>query len=313
MVDEDFPNNQFKIIYNNKNLGFAEGNNVGVRVAKGKYVVFLNNDTEVDRGWLNELVGVMEMDETIGAAQSKLLLFDRKTIDSTGDFINFVGKGWLRGYGEVDRGQYDHQKEIFSARGACMIIRKKLFLKVDGFDSDFFMGTEDIDLCWRVRLNGYKVVFVPKSIVYHFGSGTRKEFERTDESYCYNIRNSLFMLIKNLDLKNSFVSVSESIAIELVLFLASLPFPSTKTYNLSRLKALFWSLMNFRCIWVKRLKVQNLMRKVSDDQTMKMMIKSNLPIFEIIWRLLYKNKIDYNYFLNGIVVLKNKWLLKILE
>lgn len=307
LVQRCFQYNNIRIIRNSRNLGFAEGNNIGARAAKGEYVVFLNNDTEVDAEWLKELVTVMESDEAIAAAQSKLLSFDRKTIDSTGDFINFLGMGWMRGRGEEDKGQYDKIGEIFSARGAGMIVRKQILREIGCFDSDFFMICEDVDLGWRIRLNGYKVVFVPKSVVYHFGSGTRKKFERAAESYYYNTRNGISMLIKNYDLKNLFISVTARVLAELALFLISLPFPSKRSYNLSRISAMFWVLLNFRHVWEKRLKVQ-LMRKVSDKQIKRLMIKGNSPFLVIAWNLFYKNKIDYNRFINEQICLKNRWV-----
>jgi len=168
---------------NERNFGFAEGNNIGARLANGKYIVFLNVDTQTDSEWLTKLVEVMESDESIGAAQNKLLLFDHSTIDSTGDFINFYGRGWMRGYGEQDKGRYNKADEVFSARGAAMIVKKQVLEEVGYFDPAFFMVCEDIDLSWRIRLRGCKVMFVPKSIVYHFGSGTRKEFQRPAQSY----------------------------------------------------------------------------------------------------------------------------------
>jgi GT2 family glycosyltransferase len=296
-----------KVIHNTRNLGFAEGNNIGARSANGDYVVFLNNDTVVDPEWLKELVSVMESDRNIGAAQSKLIQFDRKTIDSTGDFINFYGRGWLRGYGEEDKGQYDQKTEIFSARGAGMIVRKQILNKIDYFDSTFFMVCEDIDLCWRIRLNGYTVAFVPKSIIYHFGSGTRKMFEKTAESYYYNVRNCHIMLIKNHDLTNLYLSVATSVLTELTLFLISLPFPSKKTYNLSRLRALLWNLFNFRSVWIKRLRVQYFVRKVSGSQVKKLMIKGNSPFIGIVWNLFHKDE-DYTQFLNESVRVKNRWV-----
>jgi hypothetical protein len=301
-------NSNLRIMRNDRNFGFAEGNNIGVRAAKGNYVVFLNNDTEVDHMWLKELVTVMESDKKIGAAQSKLLLFDRKTIDSTGDFINFYGRGWMRGHGEQDRGQYNKVDEIFSARGAAMIVKKQILEEVDYFDPAFFMVCEDVDLSWRIRLCGYKVMFVPKSIVYHFGSGTRKVFQRTAQSYYYNIRNGLFMLIKNYDLKNLFSSVLIYIMVDLTLFLISVPFPSKKEYNLSRAKALLCVLLNFPCVWKERLRVQYCVRKISDDQIKKLMIKGNSPFLAITWNLFYKNSVDYNHFINEQVYLKNKWV-----
>jgi len=298
-----------KIIQNSRNLGFAEGNNVGANAAKGKYVVFLNNDTEVDLEWLKELVIVMESDKTIGAAQSKLLLFDRKTIDSAGDFINSYGRGWIRGHEEEDKGQYDRIIEIFSARAAAMIVKKRILRQVSYFDPTFFMICEDMDLGWRVRLNGYKVVFVPKSIVYHFGSGTRKRIQIPAESYYYNTRNSFIMLIKNYDLKNLVINVITNVLVELTIFLISLPFPSKKTYNLSRLRALSWNLLNFRHIWRKRLKVQYWVRKVPDKQIKKLMVKGNCPFLSIIWNLFYKNTVGHSHFINEQVSLKNRWIL----
>ncbi len=101
LVQKNFhQHSNLRIVTNGTNLGFAEGNNIGARAATGKYVVFLNNDTEVDPEWLQELLIVVESDKTVGAAQSKLLLLARaraKTIDSAGDFVNCYGKGWMRG------------------------------------------------------------------------------------------------------------------------------------------------------------------------------------------------------------------------
>jgi GT2 family glycosyltransferase len=297
-----------RIMRNDGNFGFAEGNNIGARVARGKYVAFLNNDTEVDPEWLKELAKVMESDGTIGAAQSKLLLFDRKTIDSAGDFINSYGKGWMRGHGEEDEGQYGRTDEIFSARGAAMIIRKQILREVGYFDSTFFMVFEDVDLCWKVRLNGYKVLFVPKSIVYHFGSSIRKETQDIGKGYFYSIRNSLAALIKNYDLQNLLIGGAVNVLFEFTHFLMSLPFPSKKRYTLSRLSALLWNLFNFRCLWKKRLKVQYYVRKIPDDQIKGLMIKGNSPFLDVIWNLFYKNSVDYTRFINQQVYLKNKWV-----
>lgn len=297
-----------KIITSRSNLGFAEGNNTGARAATGEYVLFLNNDTEVDREWLRELVTIVQSDKTVGAAQSKLLSFDRKTIDSAGDFLNCYGKGWMRGCKEEDKGQYERVDEIFSARGAAMIVKKQILRQVGYFDPTFFMLCEDLDLGWRIRLNGYKVMFVPKSTVYHFGSGTRKNVQGSEEGYYYNSRNSLIMLIKNYDMRNLLMGGITNISVELIMFLISLPFPSKKTYNLSRVRALSWVMLNFRHIWRKRLKVQCLVRRVSDDQIKKLMIKGNSPFLGIIWNLFYKDKVDYDHFLNRNVLFRNRWV-----
>lgn len=308
LAQKRFRQNNFRIIRNNKNVGFAKGNNIGARIANGKYIVFLNIDTEVDPKWLQELVTVLESDETIGAVQSKLLLFDRKTIDGAGDFINFYGRGWIRGYGEEDKGQYDKISEVFSARGAAMTVKKQVLDEVGYFDSDFFILYEDIDLSWRIRLGGYKIMFIPKSIVYHFGSGVRKTFQRPAESYYLNIRNGLVTLIKNYALRNLLIGGTVNILSELTQFLMSLPFPSKRRYNLSRLSALLWILLNFRSLWKKRLHAQYYVRKISDDQIKKLMIKCNSPFLGIIWNLFYKDVIDYNRFLNENILSNNRWI-----
>jgi GT2 family glycosyltransferase len=298
-----------RIISNDTNLGFAEGNNIGAKAAAGEYVLFLNNDTEVDPNWLVELVAVIESDKSIGAAQSKILLFDHKTIDSAGDFVNRYGKGWMRGRDDKDKGQYNKTHEIFSPRGAAAIVKRQILREVGYFDPTFFTICEDIDLGWRIRLNGYKVVYVPQSVVYHFGSGTRKKVQDSEKSYYYNSRNSLIMLIKNYDTKNLLMSGITNVSVELAMFLISLFFPSKRKYNLSRARAFTWVLVNFRHVWEKRLQVQHWVRKVPDDTIRKLMIRGNSPFLSIVWNLLYKDRVDFSRFLNENVIFKNGWLL----
>ena len=127
-------NQRLRVILNGKNLGFAEGNNIGVKYAKGKYLVFLNNDTEVDPSWLLEISKVFSSDRNIAAAQCKLLqLDDRKTLESAGHYIDYFGIAHIRGENEVDLGQYDNVDEIFGATGAAFIVRSDVFNEVKGF------------------------------------------------------------------------------------------------------------------------------------------------------------------------------------
>ena len=299
-----------RIIRNNRNLGFAEGNNVGAKVAKGEYIVFLNVDTKVDPNWLKELVTVMESDKSIGAAQSKLLLFDGRTIDSAGDFINFYGFGWMRGHGEIDRGQFNKIDEIFSARGAAMIVRKKVLEEVGYFDADFFMTCEDVDLSWRIRLRGYKVMFVPRSVVYHFGSGIRRDFQETTQSYYYNVRNTFMMLIKNYDIKNLTPAILTYLATEFSMFILSLPFVSKRRYNFARIRALLWILLNLKSVWRKRSVVQHSVRRsFSGNNVKNVMIKGRSPFLDISWNILYRRFMTYDRFINYQVYMRNKWVL----
>lgn len=297
LAQENFSNGNLRIIRNSSNLGFAEGNNIGARSANGKYLVFLNNDTEVDSGWLEELVSVMESDYEIGVAQSKLLLSDRKTIDSAGDFINFYGYGWLRRHREEDNGQCNEMGDIFSGRGAAMIVQRQILMQVAYFDPIFFMLCEDVDLSWRIRLNGYKVVFIPRSVVYHLGSGTRRKHQNLVASSFYNTRNSLIMLIKNYNLRNLVIYGTANVLFQSTLFFSSL-LTSNRFCSLSRLKGMIWILVHFKTIWKKRMQVQYGIRKILDEEIRKHMIKKNLAMLEIVWYLLYKNKTQFEYFIN---------------
>ncbi|GFP43541.1 rhamnosyltransferase, partial [Candidatus Hakubella thermalkaliphila] len=125
-VNGRFRGNQcFRIVANSNNYGFAEGNNVGVRHSMGTYIVFLNIDTEVDPRWLKELITVVESDQTIGAAQCKLLMMhDRRRFDSAGGLLDYCGVEWPKNVRVYDLGQYDDVRDIFYAKGAAMLVRE---------------------------------------------------------------------------------------------------------------------------------------------------------------------------------------------
>ena len=165
-------NGRIVLVICDRNLGFAAGSNLGARRANGEYLFFLNCDTEAMPSAVGNLVSVLERHSSVAAAQSKLLMMsDRRRLDSAGDFICTVGWPYSRGKRTIDRGQYDSKREIFSARGAAMFVRKRVFDEVDGFDADYFMYYEDVDLSWRIRLRGYSIEFAASSVVYHLAGG----------------------------------------------------------------------------------------------------------------------------------------------
>lgn len=203
-VGNNFP--QVNIIGCKKNYGFAEGNNIGIRQAlknrEIKYIVTLNNDTEVDKDWLRQLIEVAEKDEKIGAVSSKMLFFNqRNIIDSAGDFLLPDSlKAVARGYKQEDKGQFERVEECFSARaGAALYSREMLeevCLKGDYFDSNFFAYIEDTDLSIRARLQGRKIIYAPQAVVYHKVAATTKKLSYIFRRY-YSGRNRLFTAIKN--------------------------------------------------------------------------------------------------------------------
>ena len=166
--------NDLNFIENEKNLGYCEGNNIGINRAKGDFIVILNPDTIVQQNWLKELLSAFEVNGE-GLYQPKLLFLNDKTkINSAGNMIQIFGFGFSRGHGEVDEGQYDSFEQIGFASGACLFTSRKVIEKIGRFEPFLFAYNEDMDLGWRALKLGIKSFYVPKSVVYHFGSLVEK-------------------------------------------------------------------------------------------------------------------------------------------
>ena len=187
-----------------KNYGFADGYNRALAQIDAEYFVLLNSDVDVDAEWLKPLEFFMDNNPDVAACQPKILSQKNDNYfeyaGAAGGFIDKYGYPFCRGrlFNDVepDVGQYDEQKDIFWSSGACLFIRKKDYEDVGGLDGDFFAHMEEIDLCWRLKNRGRRIVCIPSSVVYHVGGGTlaqgnpRKTF--------LNFRNNLLMLYKNL-------------------------------------------------------------------------------------------------------------------
>ena len=178
------------IIKLDSNKGFAEPNNVAAKISKGKYLLFLNNDTVVTPNFIFEMVKVMETDKKIAICQSLLLKPDG-SVDSSGDFIDHLGVVYN------SKTKIDEIREVSSAKGASMLVRSDIFEKLDGFDQKFFVTFEDVDLCWRSWILGYRVLIIPTSIVYHEGGITIKKIK--SEIAFHGFKNQLAMKITNFE------------------------------------------------------------------------------------------------------------------
>jgi len=265
---------RFVLIENSENLGFAEGNNVGAKFARGEYIVFLNNDTLMEKNWLKELVKPLENDSKIGAAQSKILsMRNNNSIDCAGGFLNPYGLAIERGFMEEDRGQYDAVDDIFFAKGTAAIFRKKLFDYFGGFDSDYFLYHEETDLCWRMRLGGYRIVFAPKSVVYHIGGASSKKVPSL--VVFHQEKNRICTLFKNYNFHNlvrylSFLLTLEILQMFFFIFTKKLE-PAKAIFN-----AITWNLLNLKKTTTKRRYVQQKFRKVSDQNILRLLKKTGL-------------------------------------
>ena len=192
------------IIENTENYGFTGGYNRILMQVEADYYVLLNTDVEVTPGWIEPVVALMESDQAIGAAGPKLKSFAQKNYfeyaGAAGGFIDHFGYLFCRGRIfdtlEEDNGQYDTQSEVFWVSGAALFIRKKLWDAAGGLDESFFAHMEEIDLCWRLKNMGYKVMYCPQSTVYHVGGGTLNA-DSPFKTYL-NFRNNLLMLKNNL-------------------------------------------------------------------------------------------------------------------
>jgi GT2 family glycosyltransferase len=271
---------RLRIIENKNNLGFAQGNNIGAKHAKGHVLVFLNVDTEVDRNWLKDLLEVIESDDRIGATQCKLLIAqDESKLESVGHYVDYTGTESAESTsikGQFDKDQYNLVREIFYARGAAMAVKRDIFFKAGMFDPTYFMDHEEIDLCWRIRLLGYKIVFVPKSIVYHYGGALVGKREENPTILFHLRKNHITSLIKNYQLKNTIKYLP--IYLTFLFGHACLTLLEGKTsITLVYIKAIQWVLENFKHIYIQRLKIQHSIRRVPDSAIMKHMTKPRIP------------------------------------
>ncbi len=202
-LKEKFP--EVRIISFDKNYGFAEGYNQALKHIDANYSVLLNSDVEVTPNWLNAPLKAMEADQQIVAAQPKILAQKNKRFfeyaGASGGFMDRYGYPYCRGRVlhaiEMDEGQYDSPIDVLWATGACLFIRTEIFKQEGGLDGRFFAHQEEIDLCWRLRCRGYRIVCTPDSIVYHVGGATLR-VESPHKTYL-NFRNNLLMVYKNID------------------------------------------------------------------------------------------------------------------
>jgi GT2 family glycosyltransferase len=241
-LKEAFP--AVEIIGLSQNYGFAKGYNEGLKQIEDQYYVLLNSDVEVTPSWLEPMVALLEQDINHAACQPKLLAYHQKGFfeyaGASGGWIDSLGYPFARGrvfdVCEEDKGQYDDVAEIFWASGAALMIRRNVYHELKGFDEFFFAHQEEIDLCWRIHLAGYKIFCCPTSVVYHVGGGTlpkgnaRKTF--------LNFRNNNIMLAKNLPLHEKWWKIPVRLALDQVTALKEL-LSGDSQYFLAVLKAHF--------------------------------------------------------------------------
>jgi GT2 family glycosyltransferase len=276
-VQSNFP--LIRILALDKNYGFTEGNNKGAELARGDLIVFLNNDTVVDKNWLNELTRVALSDSKIGICGSKIMsMKDRNVTQYNGRHLHVLG-------GVIPSASYTYKNElgkefhaVGSVQGSSFLVRKDVFKSLGGFDKDYFLYSDEVDICYRAWISGYYVAYAPNSIVYHYGGGTARTlnsnrsgilYERLKSSLhiYYGTRNSIVNVLKNLELRNMLLGIVFSFFLLLFHLLVLLIDGDIKDARLL-ISASIWPIRNLKNVWKKRLDIQA-RRKLSDQKLLE--------------------------------------------
>ncbi len=254
------------LIVNEKNLGFAGGNNVGIKWAIENgfdYIFLLNNDAYPAPGFLEPLVGAMEADKKIGAAQSLLMLASDPTlINSAGNVMHYLGFGYCWGYRKtLAELNLPPVKEIGYASGACLLMRADLLKQYGGLDEDFFLYHEDLEYSYRLKSLGYKIVLARDSVVYH-----QYEFSRSVSKYFWMERNRYAVILMFYKWRTLFLLWPTKLVIEIGLILASI-----KGGWLAERLAVYryWANLANWSVWLKKRRLIQSRRTVSDRVLLK--------------------------------------------
>lgn len=210
-LEKEYP--EIKIIKNSTNGGFAQGYNEALQHVDADIFCLLNSDVEVTEGWLTTIPKAFNTLPKAAIIQPKVLdLLNKEYFEyagAAGGYIDQLGYPFCRGRIfqtlEKDNGQYDDTKEIFWATGACMFVKKSVFVELNGFDADYFAHQEEVDFCWRAKNHGHKVYYIGSSKIYHLGGSTLSNMN-PKKTYL-NFRNSLFSITKNLPRHKAFIII----------------------------------------------------------------------------------------------------------
>ena len=265
-----------RILRNETNVGYAAASNIGFRASTGDVVVFLNVDVTVDREWLSQIVAALCSSEVIAAAQPQLLSEEGGTLDSLGGFLDCIGYVYLYGHWYPGR-PAGRSPEPFYVEGAALAAKRRALSEVlingGPFDPDYFYFYEDTDLCWRLRLRGFRVACVAEARAYHHRGYATSQIPH--QAIYHFLRNRISTIIKNYGLRNLAHWLSALLLLEFVHAMISLP---NQPWNaISKFRAITWPLANVKTLMVKRALVQSRLRRVGDSTIMKFMIRPNMP------------------------------------
>jgi GT2 family glycosyltransferase len=256
-------------VINKRNLGFADANNVGFHKAKGKFVLFLNNDTRVEKNFLSVLINKLVSDPRIGGVQSKLLLMDEPDrLDAVGAFFTNTGFLYHYGFHARDSDKFNKEIDIYTPKGACMMFQKSILdqVAINGniFDPSYFAYFEETDMCHRIWLHGYQIQYVPESVIYHKAGGTSTAMNNSFIQY-HSFKNRIQSYLTNLDRRTLFSIMP--IHLILTFGFAFVAFLRGKwRLSFTIISAVFWNIRHIGETKEKRSYVQKYIRKLTDSE-----------------------------------------------
>ena len=243
IIKERFPS--VTLYESNVNMGFAGGNNLGIMRARGEYVLLLNNDTIVDKGFLEPLVRKFESDPIIGAISSKLrFYYDRNVIQFAGytPLNHNTMRSFAIGYRQKDNGQYDEEKETAYSHGAAMMVPMRVIREVGIMSYIFFLYYEEADWSYRIRKAGYTIWYVPSSLVYHKESIAVGKL--SESKVYYQNRNRLVFMRRNVKGKDFYLGIFYQLLIAIPKNALKYLIQGNIAYFYAYLRAVGWHLKN---------------------------------------------------------------------
>ena len=257
---------EIKVLELDQNYGFCKGNNEGIRISKGEYIVLLNNDTVADKQWLERLLECMISDKEIGFCASKLVsYYDKDTLDAAGDGFSVCGAGFKRGFGYSQK-HYDDSDYVFGACAGAAMYKRSMLDEIGLLDEDFFITYEDSDLSFRAQLAGYKCKYQPQAVVYHKVNASMGTRSKT--YVLYGHRNVEYVYFKNMPSSLIPRTIFQHIAYDII----ALCYFIYRKRGITYIRAKLDFLKNFKMVMKKRKEIQQ-NKKVSDQYLLSIMEK----------------------------------------
>lgn len=254
-----------QIINKGENIGPAKARNLAVKLAKSKYLLFLDADTELVTKNLREIPEKFKKNRSLGAVQVKILKGKTNQTETAGHFLSFAGFPYEIGVNEDER-KWRSELDIFAGRSAGLAVRKDVFEKVGGFDEDYFIYGEETDLCWRIRLAGYNIIYFPEITIRHFGKSTLNK-KNTFRIFYEGAKNNTANIIKNSKIPVIFYVLPLHIFSWLAISLLEIFKFRFKT-SFSVWKGLWWNLCHIAKILKKRALVNKLTKVKLKNKTL---------------------------------------------